>query len=185
MSVLRLSKIYASSLLDLAVDQNKLEEVLVDMQSVISHANDNRDLRMLLQSPIVNADKKSAIIKDLYEGKMTDLSFNFLNLIISKGREIIILEIAHQFVAEYYNHKGIVRATLTTAVPVVDALKDKIRAQVENSTKKSVLFNEKVDADIIGGFVLEYDNKMLDASVSHQLKQLRNNFSKNDFIKTI
>jgi F-type H+-transporting ATPase subunit delta len=155
------------------------------MQSILAHARENRDLTLLLRSPIISADKKHAALNSLYKGKVDDLTMKFIDLTIHKGREVILVDIAAQFVAEYYNFNGIVRATLTTAVEIKAELKDKIKAQVEAETKKSVEINEQIDKDIIGGYVLEYDNKLLDASVSHQLNQIRNKFSKNEFIKTI
>lgn len=185
MSVIRLSKRYAASLLELASEQGKLDAVFNDMQSLISHAQDNRDLALLLRSPIVSADKKRAALKSLYEGKVEDLTMRFITLTVQKKREVILEEIAAQFVEEYYKSKGIVKATLTTAVEINPQLKDKIRAQVEAQTKKTVEFKELIDDSIIGGYVLEYDNKLLNASVMHQLNEIRKKFSKNEFIKTI
>jgi len=155
------------------------------MKSIAAHAQESRDLFLLLKSPIVSGDKKLAILNAVYEGKVDALTLKFIQLTVAKKRENLLDEIAKQFVAEYYDFKGIVRATLTTAIEINPALKDKIKAQVEAETKKSVEFTEKVDNGIIGGYVLEYDNKLLDASVIHQLNQIRNKFSKNEFIKTI
>lgn len=185
MSVIRLSKRYASTLLTLANEQKKLDTVYADMQAIVTNAQESRDLFLLLKSPIIGSDKKLAILKGVYEGKADELTMKFIELVVKKNRENILDDIANQFIAEYYDFKGIVKATLTTAVEVNPALKDKIKAQVEAETKKTVEFTEQVDAGIIGGFVLEYDNKLLDASVMHQLNQIRNKFSKNEFIKTI
>ena len=185
MSVFRLSKRYAVSLLEMANEQNKLDTIFKDMQSIVVHTEENRDLKMLLKSPIISSDKKSASLNAIYEGKVDELTSKFIQLTLAKKREGILIDIAKEFINEYHNFKGIVKATLTTAVNIDSALRNKIKVQVENETKKTVEFTEQIDKDIIGGYILEYDNKLLDASVTHQLNQIRNKFSKNEFIKII
>ncbi|HNL38799.1 MAG TPA: ATP synthase F1 subunit delta, partial [Saprospiraceae bacterium] len=105
MSVTRIATRYAKSLIDLAVDQNKLEVVSNDVHTLRDAAK-NRDLYLLLKSPIVHADKKTAVLDALFKGKVDDLTLAYLHLLINKGREGYIPEIAAEFVSQYKTMKG-------------------------------------------------------------------------------
>ncbi|MEL6635933.1 MAG: ATP synthase F1 subunit delta [Bacteroidota bacterium] len=179
MSITRIASRYAKSLLDLAVEQNKVERVLEDIQA-FRKAVEVRDLYLLLKSPIINLDKKGSILKILFEEKFDELTMAFLNIIVSKGREPFLPEIADTFVQQYRELKNIATVKLTTATPWNDASLEALRKKLEDSsTGGEVEIVSEVDPKIIGGFVLEFDNKLYDASVAHQLEALRKEFSKN------
>ncbi len=179
MSVIRIASRYAKSLLDLAVEQNKVERVLEDIQA-FRKAVEVRDLYLMLKSPIVNLDKKGTVLKTLFEGKFDELTMAFLNLIVSKGRESFLPEIANTFVEQYRALKNIATVKLTTATPWNDASIEALRKKLEgNTTTGEVEIVSAVDPKIIGGFVLEFEDKLYDASVAHQLESLRKEFSKN------
>ena len=110
---------------------------------------------------------------------------NFFAIVIKKKREFYLKEIADQFIRQYKDYKNVVSAKLVTAVKVSDNVKSKIEAYVNSRVDKKVDMEHIVDKDLIGGFVLEFDNNLYDTSISHQLKVLRKEFSKNLYIKKI
>lgn len=186
MSVQRIASRYAKSLMDLAVEQNKLERVLEDVQS-FQAATEVRDLYLLLKSPIVHASKKLEIVKALFDGKYDELTMAFLNIIINKGREEYLPEIAAEFVAQYRNLKGISSVRLITASPVSDEqlnlIKEKLMASGE--TDQSVEISTEVDPEIIGGFVIEFEDKVYDASIAHKIEELKKEFTGNSFVSQV
>jgi len=86
MSIARIAGRYAKSLLDLAQDANKLDRVKADMDG-FAEAVAVRDLKMMLKSPIITTDKKRAVIKEIFGGKVDELTMAFLNIVLTKGRE--------------------------------------------------------------------------------------------------
>lgn len=117
MSVTRIASRYAKSLIDLAVEQGKLERVLEDIKS-FQRAADNREFYVLLKSPIINATKKQQIFNALFEGKFDKMTSAFIKIILNKGREAYLPEIADEFVNQYKEIKHISTVKLTTAVPL-------------------------------------------------------------------
>ena len=75
---------YAKSLIDLALEIKKLEQIRIDMLLVKEVCENNHDFELLLQSPIIKTDKKLAIFKSIFAGKISETTVAFLNLIISK-----------------------------------------------------------------------------------------------------
>ena len=186
MSVTRIASRYAKSLIDLAKEQSKLDKVLEDIQS-FKKAVSNRDLYLLVKSPIVNTDKKAAIFKELFENKYDKLTTSFFGIILRKGREAYLPEIAAAFEKQYKALKGITEVTITTSSPLSAAELKRIKEKLLESdiTAESIEFSTVVDPEIIGGFVIKIEDNLYDASVARKLMELRKEFSDNKFVKEI
>jgi F-type H+-transporting ATPase subunit delta len=184
MSVTRIASRYAKSLVELAKDQNKLEVILDDIIS-FKKALTNRDLYLLVKSPIVNAAKKDKIFKILFSKSYDKMTLAFFDIVLRKGREPYLPEIADEYIKQYKVLKGISIVHITTASPLSDKDLNRIREKLLESeiTAKSIEFITKVDSEIIGGFVIKIDDNLYDASVSRKLKELRKEFSDNKFVK--
>lgn len=184
MSVIKVASRYAKSLLDLAKEQDSLETVLNDIQS-FRKALENKDLLLLTKSPIVNVDKKKAIFDQLFKGKFDKLTIAFFDIILSKGRESYLPEIAQSFIDQYNTLKGISKVRVTTATAISDKDLEAIRAKLlaSNVTDDSIQFETKVDPSIIGGVVIKIGDKLYDASVQRKLNELRKDFSDNKYVK--
>jgi F-type H+-transporting ATPase subunit delta len=182
----RLASRYAKSLLDLAIERGQLEETYADMQVMQRICNGNRDFVNLLRSPILKSDSKRRIIEAVTKGKISDLTIAFNGLLVSKGRESLLPEIITSFVSQYKEHKQIYTVKLITAVPVSEAVKTAIVNQVKKAGGfQNVELDEKVDESLIGGFVLQVGDKLVDASISYDLRNIAKQFENNDFIYKI
>ncbi|MCB9263584.1 MAG: ATP synthase F1 subunit delta [Lewinellaceae bacterium] len=186
MSVHRIASRYAKSLIELAIDQKKLEVVTEDVR-LFQKLVKNRDLYLLLKSPIVHADKKKQILKLIFESKLDELFMAFLNILVSKGREAYLPEIADEYVLQYKQVKHISTVKLTTASPLTKELQKAIHEKLEASkaTDEHVELVSAVDPALIGGFVVEFEDKIYDASVKHKLDRLRKEFRENFYISKI
>ena len=173
MSVTRIASRYAKSLLDLAKEQGKLEAVVEDIKT-FNGATQNRDLFLLLKSPIVNGSKKLDIFKAIFDGKLDKLTMAFMDIVIKKGREAYLPEIATEFMQQYKTLNKVSTVTLTTAQPISDTALESIKAKLLGSdiTDESVEIETAVDESLIGGFVVQVGDKLVDASVAHKLREM-------------
>lgn len=182
----RLATRYAKSLIDLSIEKNKLEDVFADMQLLQAICKSNRDFVNLLRSPIINSDTKKKIIAAVLGGKVSELTSLFITLLINKGRESNLPEIITAFIDQYKQHKNIHQVKLTTAAPINDAVRTAIINQVKKAGGiENIELEEKVDDKIIGGFVLKIGDKLVDASIAYDLKEIATQFDNNDFIYKI
>ena len=184
MSVIRIATRYAKSLIELAVEQGKLAQVEADMK-VLQNAVHNRDLYLMLKSPIIANDRKISAMDALFKSQFDSLTMGYLKLLITKNREGYLPEITAEFGEQYKILKKITTVRVTTATPLSDAVLDDLRKKILASgvTSENLDLQLSVDPDLIGGFVLEFDNKRYDASAAHKLDQLRAQFSKNLYVK--
>ncbi|MFM7218101.1 MAG: ATP synthase F1 subunit delta [Bacteroidota bacterium] len=180
----KVAKRYAKSLIDLSREKGVLDAVNDDMTLLVSVCEANRDLALLLGNPIISADKKLSVLKAVFgNGRVSELSLAFFDIITRKGRESHLVGIAKEFVSQYKKSKGIETAVVTTAAGLDDNLRKEVYRTVRESMKSEVELVEKVDKDLIGGFVLRVGDKLYDASVASELRKLAREFSSNPFIR--
>lgn len=182
----RLAGRYAKSLIDLSVEKNQLEEVYKDMQYLQAVCKASREFVRLLKSPVISIEKKSNALNAVTEGKISELTRAFNNLLISKNREFYLPEILDAFIDQYNTIKGIHKIKLTTAAPVSDELKKSIVSKIIRETSvMHIELESVVKEEIIGGFILEYDNNLIDASIKRDLRDLKSQFDKNIYVQQI
>jgi F-type H+-transporting ATPase subunit delta len=184
MSVTRIATRYAKSLIELAIEQGTLEQVYSDI-TLVNQAVTNRDLYLMLKSPIIHGDKKDAVLEAIFSNKVGKLMMAYLRLLVNKGREMYIPEIAQEFDNQYKVLKKITSIRVTTAAPLSPEVLDDLRKKIlaTGVTTENLDIETNVDAKLIGGFLLEFDNKRYDSSVAHKLEALKSQFSANLYIK--
>lgn len=171
----RVADRYAKSLLDLALEQKQLEVIKGDVDQLLAMAG-NRDLAMVLASPIIQPSKKKAILTELLDkAGVQQLTKLFVGVVISKGREGDLPGILKAFDEQYKSLMKISTVQVTSATALSAAELSSIKQQLiaSGKTEASVDLEPKVDPSIIGGFILEFDGKVYDASVKHKLSELR------------
>ncbi|MFY0591456.1 ATP synthase F1 subunit delta [Roseivirga sp.] len=183
MSEYRIASRYAKSLLDLAVEKGKLEEVNNDMVSFSRMIEESRDFVLMLKSPVITSDKKLAILNQVFEGKVSDLTLSIFQILTRKHREGYLPQIAEEFHHQYNFNLGIEEATVTTTFPLTDKLRAEFSNAVEKISNKKVELTEVIDETLIGGFVLKIGDRQIDDSVSSRLQALRVEFTKNHYEK--
>ncbi len=182
----RLAGRYAKSLVDLATEQGQLEAVYKDMQYLQAVCKSSPELVSVLRSPVIKGDKKQNILNALTDGKVSQLTALFNKLLISKTREEYIPEIIAAFIAQYNELKGIHTVKLTTATAISDELKQSIVAKMKAETSlQNIELETAVKEELIGGFVLEFNNNLVDASIERDLRDIRKQFSQNIYIQQI
>jgi F-type H+-transporting ATPase subunit delta len=171
----RIASRYAKSILDLAVEKNCLEAVLDDMRALHHVCAMSPEFEMMLQSPVIKGDKKIAVLFAVLKSQqLNELTNGFIKLLVAKGRELNLPGIAEAFITQYNLLKHIRTVKLTTAAPLTDAVKNSIVSKVAGYMPKDTMNLEtKVDESLIGGFVLELEDQLFDASAKKKLNEIR------------
>ena len=183
MAETKVAKRYAKSLLDLAIENNIVDEISKDMQSVLNTIRANRELSVFFKSPIINTDKKDAVLRAVFEGKIHKMILTFFSIITRKKREYYIEEITASFIELYKEYRNIQTALLITAVKADDAVKKEMLSLIAKTTSNTIELKEQVDPSIIGGFILRWGDRQVDTSVARKLVELRQDFRDNLYLK--
>lgn len=175
---------YAQSLFDLALERNEVEIVRKNMKWVATLCNENPELVAMLKSPIINGDKKIAVLHELFLPEMDKLTMGFIEIVTRKRREEHLHNIARKFEDLYLEYKNIRKALVTSAVPLTENLRKEIKQLLEEETKGGIVLEESVNPHIIGGLIIQLGGQLYDDSIHHKLEKLRKEFNINKYIRT-
>jgi len=170
---------YAKSLLDLAVEKSQLEAVYTDILLVKSICDHSHDFINFLNSPIIKVDKKVSTLKAIFDGKVNSITSGFLTIVANKRRESVIPQMAASFIEQYKTNKHILTAVITSARGLDSTTKQQALALVKSQLNGEIELVEKVDPNVIGGFILKIGDKQLDKSVARQLSNLKKQLTTN------
>lgn len=169
---------YAKAILGLAQDKKAGEAVDKDMKAIVATVANSKDLRLMLNSPIVKTETKKAALQEIFSGFNT-ISEGLINLLVDNKRVDLLDDVAAQYSILFDQLKGKEVAVVTSAVPLTDDLKTKVLAKVKELIGKEVTLENKIDESIIGGFILKVGDLQYNASIANQLNNLKRSFSQN------
>jgi len=173
MSGYRVASRYAKSVFDLAIETKLIDKVYNDMLLVEQVCNDNRPLVLLLKNPIIRYDYKLNVLNKLFKKHVSELTLKFFNLICRKNRADILPDTSRVFVKLYHDYKGIIRANVSSAVKLSGDIRKDFEGIVAKATGKKVELDTKVDETLIGGYVLQVGDNMIDNSLKNKINKLR------------
>ncbi len=167
---------YASALLKYADETGNGEIVYRQVVQLSKELESVSRLRALIDNPsAVPGSMKTDLCEAALGGNMADELKKFIRLVIKNKRMKYLRFILFSFISQYRKTHKIKVCRLVTAVPS-DGLEKRIASIVEGRTGDSVVFEHRVDPEIIGGFVVELGGYRMDASTVSQLKAVRRQF---------
>jgi len=178
MLISRVAYRFAKALLQLAIEKNELESIIKEIQLINTTCQENRDLRLMLQNPVIKVDKKRKIFHTIFDGDLGKMSISFFDIIFRRSREELIIDITQSFINQYKDFKKIQIVTVETAQPLSEENREKVMVFLKSRTEQEIELIEKVDEDLIGGIILRMNDLQIDASVRNNLNKLEKEFSK-------
>lgn len=175
----KLANRYAKALFDFASETNKIEVVKQDLEQVLNMLKQERELRVVLNSPVIAPAKKRAIFAAVFAEGLDTTTFSFLDVMLHKKREPALPCICDEFVKLYNDYHHVKVATLISAQTMSDELVQRIKALLEEQTHYTIQLSCKVDPNLIGGIMVEMDDFHFDATILSRINKLRQEFSQN------
>jgi len=179
----RIAKRYAVSLLRLATEQGRAEQVYQNMKELALAVRGNRDLDRMFRSPLIKADAKNRVLAALFGSSFDPLTLSFLELVVRKHREAESGGMAESYVELYERQQGTVRVRVTSAKPLDAANQEVLEKRLRTTLGDGVAFAYSQDPDLLGGYVIQSGDLRVDASLRRDLQQLRRQFSDNPYLQ--
>ena len=170
----KISVRYAKALFLSALEGKNLDTVIKDIE-LLNTSFQVDGFNEMLESPVIKTSEKKKLVDAVYSKSISELSLNFLHLIITNKRESYLEGILRNFTGLYRDHKGIKNAELTIPLEVSDDYKKKFLNLLEQVFDAKIELNSIINPDIIGGFILKVDDEQFDASVSSSLAKMKKN----------
>jgi F-type H+-transporting ATPase subunit delta len=177
---------YAKALLEIASDHGQVDRLLVDAELIAGYCSASEDLRVLLKSPVIRPDQKRRALTKLFEGKLGKVVPLFLDVLLRKGREPLLYDIALATQELGRDQQGIVICKVTTASPMTAPELEQVRKITgPRFPGKTIRIEAVIDPSIIGGGIIQVGDLQWDASVRNKLHVIRRTFAQNPYIPKI
>jgi len=164
---------YAEALLQVAEARKETDTVAEQARELLSIWNGSPELRAAMASPVLEPEAKKAALTKLFADQLTSSFLNLLKMLADRHRIVVLDAVLVRFLELYRDLRGITLAKVTSATALSDEqqqqLNDKVRAIAGT---KDVEFDLQVDPDLIGGFVVSMGSRVIDASLSGQVRRL-------------
>lgn len=167
-----IGRLYAEAILHVAEEKGQAEELLEELNGLVEYLDGNPDLDRFLASPMIEAEPRAQVIEQAFRGRASDLLLDSLLVVNRKGRLSALRAIATAYRAELRTLRGWVDIHVRTAVPLTDALRQRLEQTLAAATGRKPTLIEKVDPAVIGGLVVEVEGRKIDASVASRLHDL-------------
>jgi len=169
---------YAKAILQQANEANIASIVFDDMQCVSATIEASDELQDVLKSPVINATHKKSALLEIFS-KQSETTKSLIKILVENQRTNILGEVSKKYIEVYNETQGVIVAQVTTAVPLSSELEEKVLAKVKELTGSTkVSLENKIDASIIGGFILRIGDLQYNASIANKFASIKREFSK-------
>lgn len=168
---------YAKALHLHAWSANNEEDVYACVNILINNFESFPEIAETLTNPAISPENKREVLVTASGINIPQEFSDFINLLLKNGRESEVLRILMSYRDLYRKTRNINRCRLTTAVETDNATDKGVISFVKKITGGDVEIEKRTDPSIIGGFILEIGNRVLDASISGRLKEIRRELS--------
>jgi F-type H+-transporting ATPase subunit delta len=167
-----IARVYAEALFEVAKEKGKLDVIREQLGQVADALESDRELAVFFFSPYFSSAEKRDGIDRAIAGAEPELT-NFLELLVEKHRMPVIFRIRRRFDELWAEENKRLEVTLTSAVELDPEVVERVGAEIERQTDRTVELHSRVDENVLGGLVLQVGNMVLDASIRNRLEKLR------------
>jgi F-type H+-transporting ATPase subunit delta len=173
MNVSLVAERYAKALFKLALEQGTVEEVYQDNMLISNTCVNNKELRLLLKSPIINSGKKLTILQEIFGKDIHAITMTYLLIMVRKNRESFIPAIAAQFLDIYQVYHNILTVHFTSPILPDTDVREQVLELMKKYTQSDINLTAEIDESLIGGFILNWQDKQYDASIRREIDNMR------------
>lgn len=164
---------YSKALFSLAKEEDELLSLKNDMELVLDVCKNSVEFDNFFKSPVIKGSEKFRVISLIFKEKVSYFTLNFFRIVIQNSRETFVPSVCRHVLTLIRQEKGIKSAVLTTAKEIDGNIQKKLTAILERELGGKVELTNRINPKIIGGIILQIDDKQYDASVATKLKQLK------------
>lgn len=168
-----IERVYAQALLELAEAAGQLDATRDELLEVGKLITDQPDLAKLLDSRVLRSESLSSAIKNIFEGKVSDTVYRFLQVLNAKGRISALPGVIRAFEQLVEEKHGLVKVDAFVAALIDQAQIDKVAQGIGKALGKTVVLQQHLDPSLLGGLKIRVGDKLIDGSAVAQLKIMR------------
>jgi F-type H+-transporting ATPase subunit delta len=173
---IRVARRYATALMTAAEESRLVDKMAADLQKVGNLLEGSRELRLFVASPVVPAQKKMTVMREIFGTSVGKEVMSFFLFLIEKRREELLADIIGEFSILLDKRQGVVEANVRSALAIDGEQERLLKKRLEAYTAKNVRTRFAIDSSLKGGLVIQIGDTVLDGSIKHQLELLKDRF---------
>ncbi len=163
---------YAEAAFQVAQAENQLDRWQADL-ALAAEILAMPEVEQAVDSPAIPLAQRQAVAEQLLKGRISPAALRLVDLMVGRGRASVLPKVAAEYVRLLNAHRGVVMATVTSAVALTADETAAIRSRVEAMAGAKVDLHQEVDPNLIGGLTIQVGDRLLDASIRGRLERLR------------
>jgi len=163
---------YAEAAFQVALAENQLDRWQADLATAVAILG-RPDVEPTVHSPAVPLRERVEIVRRLLEPRIARGPLRLVTLVVERGKVHALPKVSEEYTRLLNAHRGVVVATVTSAVPLTAEETAAIRSRVEAMAGAKVDLQSAVDPNLIGGLTIQVRDRLLDASIRGRLERLR------------
>ena len=171
--LISVAKRYSDAILEVAKERNELDAVFEDLKNAVNVYDYSEDLRAFLSHPAIPAKDKKELVKSVFEGKVADITMNFLFTLVDRNKFNLIDTILYCYENSLNDAKNILKVNVISAVEIDNDLKENLKSKLETKLRKVVVLDYEIKPEIIAGLILKIKDKTIDGSMAHKLQEMK------------
>ena len=172
------ARIYARALFLSAKDKNNMDAAFDQLEDLRQFLSKDRSLLEFLCSPNIEMTNRRDTVRNVFADRFDKLVVEFLVFLVEKGRIAHLEEVIDEFIRLVEAERGVARATIVTAVPLIANEKADLTDRLTTKTGLKVELEERIDESIMGGIIIILHDEIIDGSVRYGLDLLREKLAK-------
>jgi len=165
---------YAKALLDVSRKEGDPQAVERDLAVFVSLTAGHPPLRRALTSPAIPVQRKTALVGELLTRRpVQPVLAKLLQMLAGRDRLVLLPDMLEEYRRRLMDLQGIVRAEVTSAVPLPAGAAKAIEGALAGRTGRTVSMTTRVDPAILGGAVARIGSVVYDGSVKRQLEKMK------------
>lgn len=169
-----LAAAYARAILDLANQQQQAETIADELRSLKELFQANPTFGLFLRDPAISTEERHNVLDRTFRGRISPLLMNSLAVMNEKGRLGLLADVANEYQAMLDQQQGKIAVKAIVAREMEPELLEEVTQRISTALRKKATVHQAVDESIIGGMILQVDDRLIDASVRTQLQMMRN-----------
>lgn len=168
-----ISKRYAEALFQLALEQNCVDKYSDEIKLMYDTLTSDSEILRVLNHPQISSDKKLDILITAFKDSVDENIIGLLSIVFRKNREKELTDILNTFLNKVLDYKGIITATVESAVALKESKLNEIKEKLSSKLNKQVEIEAKVVPELIGGLKITVGGRVIDNTVKSQLDAIK------------
>lgn len=173
------SKVYGDALFSLAQEENQIDELWKEADTIVKAVEGNTEFLPVLTHPEMTMEKKLSLLQDVFQKELSQHMMGLLHVLVKKGRIGEIRSVLNYFMDKVMAYKKIGEVTIKTPMLLSEEQREKIESKLlEVSEYETVSVDYQIDESLLGGIVIRIGNRVLDNSIRSKLDAMTRELSK-------